>query len=70
MNSRVKPRRDDPFNGVLAHLVERLHGMQEVQSSSLWHSTIHTSVMRGTWCGFQNRLRLVRVQPDVPMPVL
>jgi len=26
--------------------------------------------MRGTWCGFQNRLRLVRVQPDVPMPVL
>ncbi len=26
--------------GVLAHLVERFHGMEEVRSSSLLHSTI------------------------------
>ena len=35
------------FNGALAHLVERLHGMQEVVSSSLICSTLPAVLLRG-----------------------
>ena len=58
------------FNGALAHLVERLHGMQEVVSSSLICSTLPAVLLRGFFMLAIKRLRrfsgaiLLLIQPQ------
>lgn len=43
--------------GVLAHLVERFHGMEEVRSSNLLHSTTFTRfARRGVFCAIMQGL--------------